>query len=262
MSALRITAIRLLCSDVAAQAAFYECAFGCRISGSGLTLGDQRIELAALAGASPIVAPSNSTAFQHFAIVVSNIDAALARLGQCRGWTAISRAGAERLPPASGGVSAFKFRDPESHPLELLQFAEGAMPSVWRERRHEPFLGIDHSAITVADTAREIGFYGELGFAVASRQVNRGVEQERLDDVAGAVVEVTGLVPPGGAPPHLELLCYRQPGTSVSNTAVDGPATRLVLEDGDGREAGGVSEIALHDRDGHVLVFRTARPPA
>ncbi len=43
-------------------------------------------------------------------------------------------AGPERLPARSGGVSAFKFRDPDGHPLELLAFPPEAVPPIWRDR--------------------------------------------------------------------------------------------------------------------------------
>lgn len=36
-----------------------------------------------------------------------------------------------RLPESSGGVTAFKFRDPDGHPLELLAFPDGKVPSRW-----------------------------------------------------------------------------------------------------------------------------------
>src|SRR5271165_1433011 len=56
--------------------------------------------------------------FQHFAIVVSDMDKAYAQL-QRVGFTPISNAGPVTLPPANGFVRAFKFRDPDGHPLEL-----------------------------------------------------------------------------------------------------------------------------------------------
>ena len=34
-------------------------------------------------------------------------------------------------------------------------------------------------------------------------------EQDKLDDVAMALVEVTALTPPRSSTPHVELLCYR-----------------------------------------------------
>ena len=90
------------------------------------------------------------------------------RLCSVSGWTAISIDGPQRLPASSGGVSAFKFRDPDGHPLELLAFPDGAWPAHWQARSNGDLaLGIDHSAISVSDSARSIAFYEALGLRVA-----------------------------------------------------------------------------------------------
>ena len=102
-------------------------------------LGEQSIELVATKSALRIFAPANSTAFQHFAIVVSDIDKAMQKLSGCQGWSPISRAGPQALPLASGGVTAFKFRDPEGHPLELLWFPDGTRPPAWSNSRQGRF---------------------------------------------------------------------------------------------------------------------------
>jgi catechol 2,3-dioxygenase-like lactoylglutathione lyase family enzyme len=147
--------------------------------------------------------------FQHFAIVVSDMTAAYANLQALHNWTAISTDGPQILPPSSGGVTAFKFRDPEGHPLEMLAFAPGATPAHWAIRSGNLCLGIDHSAISVADTNRSVAFYSRLGLARTSSSLNVGPEQEQLDNLLRAVVEVTALAPPIQAVPHVELLCYR-----------------------------------------------------
>ena len=148
--------------------------------------------------------------FQHFAIVVSDISAAFARLSVVAGWAPISAGGPVHLPARSGGVFAYKFRDPEGHPLELLAFAGSNVPEVWRRPAGQGvFLGIDHSAISVADTARSEAFYHRLGLRTGARSLNVGPEQARLDAVPEPVVEVTALEPPRSATPHVELLCYR-----------------------------------------------------
>jgi catechol 2,3-dioxygenase-like lactoylglutathione lyase family enzyme len=100
--------------------------------------------------------------FQHFAIVVSDMDKAYAAL-QRVGFTPISDAGPVTLPPANGFVKAFKFRDPDGHPLELLYFPPGQGRQVWAGHSDKVFLGVDHSAIGVVDTARSEAFYGTLG---------------------------------------------------------------------------------------------------
>jgi catechol 2,3-dioxygenase-like lactoylglutathione lyase family enzyme len=58
--------------------------------------------------------------FQHLALVVSDIAEAHARL---RDIAPITVDGPQRLPASSGGVLAFKFRDPDGHPFELVQFS-------------------------------------------------------------------------------------------------------------------------------------------
>jgi catechol 2,3-dioxygenase-like lactoylglutathione lyase family enzyme len=74
------------------------------------------------------------TAFQHFALVVSDMDLAVARLQAAPGWTPISSGGPQRLPQRSGGVTAYKFQDPDGHPLELLAYPQHAVPPHWKER--------------------------------------------------------------------------------------------------------------------------------
>jgi catechol 2,3-dioxygenase-like lactoylglutathione lyase family enzyme len=266
MSRWQIARIRMRCRDLAVAAAFYRDAFGCEVDAAApgvqrlvLRLGRESVELVAGADRSGL-APANSTAFQHFAIVVSDIDAAMARLRACTGWTSIS-AGPQKLPAASGGVTAFKFRDPEGHPLEFLQFPAAASPNSTTAAR-TPVLGIDHTAITVADTARSVSFYAGLGFAVTSTHINTGLSQDRLDGLEDARVEVTTLVQPGAPPPHLELLRYSNT-IAESLDAKDARATTLVchpVENGapDAAGVGGHGSVAgaeqrLSDPDGHRL---------
>lgn len=92
---------------------------------TSLNLGNQVITLAETQppGCSyPGDVPGWNPLFQHFAIVVSDMAAAYAKLRALHNWTAISTDGPQILPPSSGGVTAFKFRDPEGHPLEMLAF--------------------------------------------------------------------------------------------------------------------------------------------
>ena len=260
MSGLRIAAVRLLCPDPDRTAAFYAAAFGGAVTRAGdavtVSLGEQRLELVRTAARPASPARSTSTAFQHCAIIVSDMAAAMAKLGAAAGWSAISRDGPEQLPASTGGVAGFKFRDPDGHPLEFLCFPPTTIPPAWRGR-DGLFLGIDHTAITVADTETSAAFYGGLGFTVASRGINRGIEQARMDDVDDPVVEVTGLSPPGGAPPHLELLCYREPGTTrVILPPDDVLATRIVITGGDSA----LDEERI-DPDGHRFVLQAVTRP-
>ena len=121
----------------------------------------------------------------------------------------ISRHGPVRLPESSGGVTAFKFRDHDGHPLELLAFPQGRVPGEWRAVNGTgPFLGVDHTAIAVSDTARSARFFGSVfGFSTGTRTENRGPEQADLDDVDDVQVSVTRLAPDLPAP-RLELLHY------------------------------------------------------
>ena len=72
------------------------------------------------------------------------------------------------------------------------------------------FLGIDHTAIVVADTDAALRLYRDvLGLRVAGESENRGVEQEHLNNVRGAHLRITTLRPPSG--PGIELLEYLAP---------------------------------------------------
>jgi catechol 2,3-dioxygenase-like lactoylglutathione lyase family enzyme len=247
---------------------------------TSLRLGDQMIALAETQppGCSyPGDVPGWDPLFQHFAIVVSDSTAAYANLQALHNWTAISTDGPQILPPSSGGVTAFKFRDPEGHPLEMLAFAPGATPAHWAIRSGSLCLGVDHSAISVADTNRSVAFYSRLGLARTASSLNVGPEQEKLDNVLGAVVEVTALAPPMQVTPHIELLCYRgnfDRHEHLTNRN-DVAATQLVFEverdvfdatvalnrdttisRSTAPESGGLRAL-LRDPDGHLLCIES-----
>jgi catechol 2,3-dioxygenase-like lactoylglutathione lyase family enzyme len=197
------------------------------------------------------------TVFQHFAIVVSDMDQAMSQLQRSPGWVPISSGGPQRLPASSGGVTAFKFQDPEGHPLELLAFPKHGVPARWRERLSDGiFLGIDHSAISVRDTATSKGFYQALGFVVTSQTLNHGEAQANLDGVPSPEVEVTALSL-GATTPHLELLCYqsevRPPHRALAGN--DAAATRILLA-ADGLQSDvDAAPRLLVDPDGHHLLL-------
>jgi catechol 2,3-dioxygenase-like lactoylglutathione lyase family enzyme len=267
MTAVRLARISLPVADAGALAAFYQDALGFvhvgtedRTEAIGaaqatlLRLGKETVELVAFSppGAPyPVGSASNDLWFQHFAIVVGDMGAAFARLRARPGWASISTAGPQILPASSGGVTAFKFRDPEGHPLELLAFPPDKAPPRWQGAAAAgPCLGIDHSAIAVADTEASVAFYRRLGFAVAGRSLNQGAEQERLDDVPGAIVEVTALALPGAAGPHVELLCYRRPrGRPAPPMRGNDVAKTCMVFDAE-------QALRLRDPDGHDLVLR------
>jgi len=251
----RLSRIVLICDDASSLATFYARAFGfVRCSGPNadlvladligivgaaaevtlMRLGDETIALAQTRPQGCPYPPDVagwSQLFQHFAIVVSDMGAAYAALRSVGGWTPISIDGPQVLPPSSGGVAAYKFRDPEGHPLELLGYPAGAVPAHWALQTRGPCLGIDHSAISVADTERSVAFYGRLGLKRVASSLNQGLEQERLDGIASPIVEVTAMAPAGQSIPHVELLCYRGfPRNQTLANANDIVATQLVSD--------------------------------
>jgi catechol 2,3-dioxygenase-like lactoylglutathione lyase family enzyme len=249
-----------------------------------LRLGRQEVELVTFAEKGRPY-PSSSTSsdpwFQHIAIVASDMRAAYSRLSARPGWTPISTFGPQPLPDSSGGVTAFKFRDAEGHPLELIEFPPARRPKVWQAPRGtDPCVGIDHSAIVVSSNSASIAFYQRLGFTLAARSLNLGIEQERLDAISGVEVEVTRLDHAGtDAPPQLELLCYRSPSAGYSSMlngrSNDVATTRLLLDAGPGMSLApilanldmrlvsdgvvavgdGHQAVLLHDPDGHHLML-------
>jgi catechol 2,3-dioxygenase-like lactoylglutathione lyase family enzyme len=178
-----------------------------------LRLGRERIALLEFTDSSGRPYPCDSTStdiwFQHIAIVVSDMTAAYRGIMNHPRFPPISRAGPVRLPDESGGVTAFKFRDYDGHPLELIAFPEGRGPAEWRGTDAAgPFLGIDHTAIGVRDSSLSTRFFGSVfGFSTGLRTVNHGPEQAFLDDIDDVEVSVTQLAA-GLPPPRMELLEY------------------------------------------------------
>lgn len=280
--ARRIACFGLTTPDATRLAEFYAAAFGCRCGSSerlegmaferlmGVAGGAQRQLLTAGAeiiellqfddpGASypPNPSPLERT-FQHFALVVPDMHRALLRLQGVAGWTPISCSGPQRLPASAGGVTAFKFRDPDGHPLEFLEFPAAQTPARWREHTGTAgILGIDHSAISVADTARSMAFYRDLGFSPTANTLNQGEEQSALDGIPHPEVEVTALTAHHPAP-HLELLCYRSDASRGSGAAAanDVAATRLTIEI-DILDGHAPPQALLRDPDGHRLQLLT-----
>jgi len=154
---------------------------------------------------------SNDRWFQHVAIIVRDMDSAYAVL-QAHGVERVSPA-PQRLPdwnPNAGGIRAFYFRDPDGHPLEVLQFPPGKGDPKWQQADGRLFLGIDHTAIVVASTAASLSFYRDLlGLRIAGNSLNYGPEQERLNNVSGARLRITSLRAATG--PGIEFLEYLSP---------------------------------------------------
>jgi len=280
---LRLLRFRLCSAQPMPLADFYESALGFRrvavehLSGARveaflpaggrvlritLELAAQRIELIQFVDRPGRPYPADTCAsdlvFQHFAIVVSDMKAAMEQLSAVRGWSPISLDGPQHLPKSSGGVTAFKFRDPEGHPLELLAFPSERTPQHWqREGADSPFLGIDHSAISVSDSERSVAFYASLGLSISDRSTNDDPAQARLDRLDQPLVEVTAMTA-AESTPHLELLDYRHHGERkpLDLRANDVAASWLVFETQDRsgmRGAGRAPVRNLVDPDGHHL---------
>jgi catechol 2,3-dioxygenase-like lactoylglutathione lyase family enzyme len=237
-----IDRIRLNAADPAALSEFFVTALGFAPAPDGmLHLGATRLEIVrAPPGAAP--APErlrgDNLAFQHFAIATPDIDAAYARLRASSGWRPISRSGPQHLPQREGGAVAFKFCDPEGHPLELIAF-HAAPP-------RSPY--IDHSAISVSNAQASIAFYQGVGFAFHAAQDNFGPEQDALDDIAGARVRVVSLH--GAKAPNIELLAYADPHPRAAPASPgDIGVMRLVLAG----PAEGLPLRLIEDPDGHLL---------
>ena len=189
--------------------------FGVRMRVVRLRLGDEHIELTEFLAPRgrpvPADSRSNDRWFQHVAIIVSDMDAAYARLRQHN----VEHASPEpqRLPdwnPNAGGIKAFYFKDPDGHALEVLQFPAGKGDPKWHRPSQRLFLGIDHTAIVVGDTGTSLKFYRDtLGLRVAGESTNYGPEQERLNSVFGARLRITGLKAANG--PGIEFLEYLAP---------------------------------------------------
>jgi len=246
-----------------------------------MRLGAQAVELAVFDPPGrpyPEVRASNDPWFQHIALVVDDIAGVFDGLERLA-VTPISVGGPQLLPVNTGGVSAFKFRDPDGHPLELLYFPPGVGDPVWHGRKDSKPLGYDHTAIAVADVERSIEFYtGLLGFRVAGRSLNTGVEQDRLDGLNTCEVDVVALAPAEVPTPHVELLHYRTPageGISFDVAANDIASTRQVHRVDDlnslvdqMKESGatfvspgvvtlrdGSQAAAISDPDGHMILL-------
>ena len=193
--------------------------FGLRARVARMQLGEQTLELIqfmAPPDIRPIPVPSysNDLWFQHFAIVVRDMDAAWDHLRKHRVRQISPRP--QTIPKsntAAAGIKAFKFRDPDGHNLELLWFPEGKGNPRWHQPTTDLFLGIDHTAMTVRSTENSLKFYRDLlKMTVAGSSLNLGTEQEHLDSLPGARARVTGVKPDVG-PPGVEFLEYESPGT-------------------------------------------------
>jgi len=189
--------------------------FGLRVWLVRMRLGDESIELAEYLAPKgrpiPAGSHSNDRSFQHIAIIVSDMDAAYKILRQNKVEHASS--GPQRLPDwnkNAGGIRAFYFKDPDGHPLEILQFPPDKGAAKWHVASDKVFLGIDHTAMVVGDTDSSLHFYRDLlGMRVVGESENYGTEQAHLNNVFGAHLRITSLRAESG--PGVELLEYLSP---------------------------------------------------
>jgi catechol 2,3-dioxygenase-like lactoylglutathione lyase family enzyme len=179
-----------------------------------LCLGDETIELmefqtSAPTAAIPADSQSNDLWFQHLAIVVSTMDTAYAHV-KLFDIEPISPS-PQTLPEylQAGGISAFYFKDPDGHVLELIHFPADQGESRWHTQKGGLFLGIDHTAIVVKGTSDSLPFYQKLGLKKDSQTKNHGPEQEALSQVKGAKLTITGLKFAKGM--GVEFLDYKNP---------------------------------------------------
>lgn len=266
--------------------------FGLRIRTARLRLGDEFIELTEYLAPKgrplPADSRSNDRWFQHIAIIVSDMERAYAHLREHKVQHASS--GPQLLPAwnkNTAGIQAFYFKDPDGHPLEVLQFPPDKGDPKWRRQTNKLFLGIDHTAIVVNDTEASLRFYRDvLGLRVAGESENYGIEQERLNNVFGARLRITSLRAAAG--PGIEFLEYLSPGdgrpypsdarandllhwqTRVSVTNLDSVSQALraqrvtFVSPGPVRlpepRFGYTKEFLVRDPDGHALIITEANP--
>jgi len=261
--------------------------FGLRARVATLRLGEEEVELTEyLAPRGRPLAPDlrgNDRAFQHVAIVVSDMARAYRKLRESR--VAHASSGPQRLPdwnPNAGGIEAFYFRDPDGHFLELIAFPDGKGDPKWKRAAESGrlFLGLDHTAIVVADTETSLTLYRDaLGLRVVGESENWGSEQEHLNNVFGARLRITGLRAASG--PGIELLEYLAPRdgrpapvdlrandllhwqTTLATVDAAGAARRLrppvaaYVSPGDvelpAGESGFRRGLSVRDPDGHAL---------
>lgn len=191
-----------------------------------LKLGDESFELMDFIepenGAKiPSDSRSNDLWFQHIAIVVNDMDAAYKILRDNQ--VPHVSSSPQTLPnyiTAAAGIKAFYFQDPDGHNLEIIYFPKDKGNPKWQKPTPKVFLGIDHTAIGSDLTATSLAFYKNiLGLKIAGASENYGSEQEHLNQVFGAHLQITGLTTGQGI--GVELLDYIAPlgGRQFPSTA-------------------------------------------
>src|SRR6266487_7077685 len=189
--------------------------FGARMRIVRMQLGNEFVDLteylAPRGRPIPVDSRSNDLWFQHIAIVVRDMDQAFEKLRALKVQFVSTRP--QTLPaslPAAAGIKAFYFRDSDEHNLEVIYFPPGKGDPRWQEKTDNLFLGIDHTAIGIANTEASLHFYrDQLGLRKAGESENFGTEQEHLNQVFGAHLQITGMRAASG--PGIEFLEYLTP---------------------------------------------------
>jgi catechol 2,3-dioxygenase-like lactoylglutathione lyase family enzyme len=189
--------------------------FGARMRIVRMQLGNEYLDLTQYLAPPgrpiPVDSRSNDLWFQHVAIVVRDMDRAFEKLRALK--VQFVSTGPQILPAsikAAAGIKAFYFRDPDQHNLEIIYFPLGKGDPRWQEKTDRLFLGIDHTAIGVSNTEASLHFYRDLlGFRKAGESENFGTEQEHLNQVFGAHLQITGMR--GASGPGIEFLEYLTP---------------------------------------------------
>jgi catechol 2,3-dioxygenase-like lactoylglutathione lyase family enzyme len=189
--------------------------FGARMRIVRMQLGHEYVDLTEyLAPRGRTIPPdshSNDLWFQHIAIVVRNMDEAFAKLRELK--VQFVSTAPQTLPlslKGAAGIRAFYFHDPDEHNLEVISFPPDKGDPRWQAKNGQLFLGIDHTAIAVSNTIASLHFYHDLlGLRKAGESENFGTEQEHLNQVLGAHLQITGMRAIGG--PGVEFLEYLTP---------------------------------------------------
>jgi catechol 2,3-dioxygenase-like lactoylglutathione lyase family enzyme len=154
---------------------------------------------------------SNDLWFQHIAIVVRDMEQAYQHLHHH--WVSQTSPNPQTLPdwnPVAGGIESFYFKDPDSHNLELIHFPADKGDPKWQKQTESLFIGIDHTAIVVDNTATSLAFYRDLlGMKLQQQSENSGSEQEYLSAISNVKVKISSLKASAGL--GIELLEYIEP---------------------------------------------------
>ena len=223
-----------------------------------LKLGDEIIELIEFLSPKgrpiPTDSRSNDRWFQHIAIVVRDMEQAYQHLQHH--WVTQISPNPQTLPewnPVASGIESFYFKDIDGHNLELIHFPTDKGDPKRQDSTELLFLGIDHTAIVVANTAASLVFYSDrLGMKLKQQSQNFCLEQERLSGISRVQVQVSSLKAPTGL--GIELLEYQLPNHGRQIPA-DTQANDLwcwqimiTIEDAIAKQ-----QLIIQDPDGHSI---------